>query len=147
MSCPQCFSGHINPGTPLGRIEDVYGRSTYIADPPDGKQPKGIIVIIPDAFGQEFVNNQILADHYASMGQYRVYLPDFMDGEWTCSRLNLTRTPFQAFWGYVIRALRLTSWSSGKAAQVSTMINMAYLWDKNTSWLSTPYVETYKLLT
>ncbi|KAK5047826.1 hypothetical protein LTR84_006491 [Exophiala bonariae] len=75
-----CFSGHINPGTPLGRIEDVYGRSTYIANPPDGKAPKGIIVIIPDAFGQEFVNNQILADHYASMGQYRVYLPDFMDG-------------------------------------------------------------------
>jgi hypothetical protein len=81
MSCPQCFSGHINPGTPLGRIESVYGRQTYIAVPPGGKEPLGIIVIIPDAFGLPFVNNQILADHYASMGQYLVYLPDFMDGE------------------------------------------------------------------
>ena len=81
MSCPQCFSGHINPGTPLGRIETIYGRRTYIAEPPDGKQPLGIIVIIPDAFGQPFVNNKILADHYASLGQYLVYLPDFMDGK------------------------------------------------------------------
>lgn len=27
-----------------------------------------------------FVNNKLLADHYASKGQYLVYLPDFMDG-------------------------------------------------------------------
>lgn len=81
MSCPQCFSGHINPGTPLGRIENVYGRRTYIAEPPNGKQALGIVVIIPDAFGLPFVNNQILADHYASLGQYLVYVPDFMDGE------------------------------------------------------------------
>lgn len=91
MSCPQCFSGHINPGTPLGRIENIYGRRTYIAEPPDGKQPKGIIVIIPDAFGQEFVNNQILADHYASLGQYLVYLPDFMDGKLPGSPSPLSR--------------------------------------------------------
>jgi hypothetical protein len=35
----------------------------------------------PDAFGLPFINNQILADHYASAGQYLVYLPDFLDGE------------------------------------------------------------------
>lgn len=81
MSCPRCFSGHVNPGTPLGNIEQVYGRRTYVAKPPSGKQTLGILVIIPDAFGLPFVNNQILADHYASLGQYTVYLPDFMDGE------------------------------------------------------------------
>lgn len=78
MSCPQCFAGHINPGEPKGRIETVFGLQTYIADPE--KQALGIIVIIPDAFGMQFVNNKILADHYAAMGQYLVYLPDFMDG-------------------------------------------------------------------
>ena len=82
MSCPQCFSGHVNPGKPKGRIEEVYGRKTYIAEPPEGKQPKGIIGVVPDAFGLPFVNNQILADHYSAMGQYLVYLPDFMDGKW-----------------------------------------------------------------
>ncbi|KAM5521529.1 dienelactone hydrolase family protein [Fusarium oxysporum f. sp. phaseoli] len=80
MSCPQCFSGHINPGTPTGRWDTVHGLRTYIAEPPAGKKPTAIIVIIPDAFGVDFVNNQILADHYASAADYLVYLPDFMDG-------------------------------------------------------------------
>lgn len=82
MSCPQCFTGHVNPGTPTGRWDSVYGRRAYIAEPPTGKDPLGIVVIIPDAFGVDFVNNQILADHYASAAQYLVYLPEFMDGEW-----------------------------------------------------------------
>jgi hypothetical protein len=81
MSCPKCFSGHVNPGIPLGSIKSVYGRRTYVAEPSDGKQSLGVIVIIPDAFVLPFINNQILADHYASAGQYLVYLPDFMDGE------------------------------------------------------------------
>lgn len=81
MSCPQCFAGHVNPGTPLGSIESIHGRRTYVAKPPKGAEPLGVIVIIPDAFGLPFVNNQILADHYASAGQYLVYLPDFMDGK------------------------------------------------------------------
>ena len=81
MSCPQCFTGHVNPGTPTGRWDTVYGRRTYIAEPAAGKQALGIIVILPDAFGVDFVNNQILADHYASAAQFLVYLPDFMDGK------------------------------------------------------------------
>jgi hypothetical protein len=31
-------------------------------------------------FGWVFVNNKLLADHYADKGDYRVYLPDFMAG-------------------------------------------------------------------
>ncbi|KAK2473559.1 hypothetical protein H9L39_15734 [Fusarium oxysporum f. sp. albedinis] len=81
MSCPQCFSGHINPGTPTGRWDTIHGLRAYIAEPPAGKSPKAIIVIIPDAFGVDFVNNQILADHYASAADYLVYLPDFMNGK------------------------------------------------------------------
>jgi dienelactone hydrolase len=80
MSCPQCFTGHINPGSPTGRWETVYNLRTYIAEPASAKPVLGIIVIIPDAFGVDFVNNQILADHYASAAQFLVYLPDFMDG-------------------------------------------------------------------
>lgn len=59
----------------------MHGLPTYITEPPNGAAPKGIIVIIPDAFGLPFINNQILADNYASKGQFRVYLPDFMDGQ------------------------------------------------------------------
>ncbi|MCJ1307015.1 hypothetical protein MMC25_000660 [Agyrium rufum] len=81
MSCPRCFTGHVNPGTPQGRWETIHTLKTYVAEPAKGKQALGVIVIIPDAFGVGFVNNQILADHYASAGQYLVYLPDFMDGK------------------------------------------------------------------
>jgi dienelactone hydrolase len=52
----------------------------YVAKPPEGVTPKGIIVIIPDVFGWDFVNNRILSDHYAERGGFLVYLPDFMNG-------------------------------------------------------------------
>lgn len=80
MSCPHCFTGHVNPGTPTGQWETIHGLRTYVAKPAAGKGVLGIIVIVPDAFGVDFVNNQILADHYASAADFLVYLPDFMDG-------------------------------------------------------------------
>jgi hypothetical protein len=80
MSCPNCFAGHINPSTPTGHVTTLHGLDVYIAEPPENTEPKGIIVIIPDAFGWEFVNNRILADHYAQRGGFRVLLPDFMKG-------------------------------------------------------------------
>ncbi|KAF2667175.1 alpha/beta-hydrolase [Microthyrium microscopicum] len=80
MSCPECFSGHKHTSDPQGREEKIHGLDTYIAEPKDGKDAKGIIIIIPDAFGWQFVNNRILADHYAAAGDFLVYLPDFMEG-------------------------------------------------------------------
>jgi hypothetical protein len=80
--CPDCLSGHKHDGEPLGieSKENVHGRQCYISKPPEGTKAEGLIVFIPDAFGWKFVNNRILADHYAARG-FRVYLPDFMDGE------------------------------------------------------------------
>jgi hypothetical protein len=86
MACPDCFSGHINPGTPTGKLEKYLGFDCYIADPPDGKAPEGIIVFFPDAFGLPFVNNKILADHYAAAGNWKVVFPDLMDGMY--ARMN-----------------------------------------------------------
>jgi hypothetical protein len=80
MSCPDCYSGHINAGTPTGRMETLHGYECYVADPPTGKEAQGIIVFFPDAFGFELVNNKIVADHYAAMGNYRVVFPDLMLG-------------------------------------------------------------------
>lgn len=40
---------------------------------------KGIVVIVPDAFGWKLVNTRILADKYAERCQVTVYVPDFMD--------------------------------------------------------------------
>lgn len=57
----------------------ICGLNTYCTDGPDVSATSPVIVIIPDAFGSTFVNSKLLADSFASAG-YRVYLPDFMDG-------------------------------------------------------------------
>lgn len=82
MSCPDCFRGSERiDATPTGRVTSLYGLPTYIAEPSEGRKPKGIVVIIPDAFGWEFVNNRLLVDEYAQKGDFIVYLPDFMNGK------------------------------------------------------------------
>lgn len=80
MSCPACFSGHVHDGSLKGQITKLHGLDAYVSEPVEGKPVKGIVIIVPDAFGWEFVNNRILADHYAEKGNYKVYLPDFMKG-------------------------------------------------------------------
>lgn len=83
MSLPMkqcCATGSLHTGTPKGRVEKVHGLDCYIAEPANGAAAKGVVVIIPDAFGWELPNNRILADCYAEKGGFRVYLPEFMDG-------------------------------------------------------------------
>ncbi len=81
MACADCFPGHVHEDTPRGTSIKLHGLDTYVSEPTGGRPVKGIVVIIPDAFGWEFVNNRILADHYADKGDFKVYLPDFMAGE------------------------------------------------------------------
>ncbi|KAK3368405.1 dienelactone hydrolase family protein [Podospora didyma] len=80
MVCPDCLSGHVRTETPTGNVAKIHGRDTYIASPAAGVKPKGLIVIISDLFGWEFVNTRLLADQYAAKGDFLVYLPDFMSG-------------------------------------------------------------------
>lgn len=79
MSCPDCFTGTLHEGTPVGRVEVIHGLPTYTADPPSRMEPAGIIVIISDAFGWDLPNSRVLADAYAKFG-YIVHLPDFLGG-------------------------------------------------------------------
>src|ERR1700712_57506 len=80
MACPACVTGTLHTGNPTGTVETLYGLPTYVASPSSGTTPKGTVVIIPDAFGWTFTNNRVLADSYAQKGNFRVLLPDFMDG-------------------------------------------------------------------
>lgn len=83
MSCPDCFRGSVHEGEPRGEVTHAYGLDTYVVNPPDGQQAKGIVVVLPDAFGWEFVNVRLLADQYADQGGFKVYAPDFMNGKRT----------------------------------------------------------------
>lgn len=95
MACRDCFRGTLHEGTPIGRVETVHGLPTYVTDPPSG-EPRGLIVIIPDAFGWELPNNRVLADSYAKRGGYRVYSPDFMNGKLIRAERGLIWKPLHA---------------------------------------------------
>jgi len=80
LPCKDCASGHLKDGATSGTVTTVHGLPTYVAEP--ASAPKGIVVIITDAFGWELPNNRILADNYAKKGGFKVYMPDFMNGHW-----------------------------------------------------------------
>jgi dienelactone hydrolase len=86
MSCPDCFRGGVSASEPTGKETTLHGLPTYVAEPEAGVTPKGLIVVITDAFGWEFVNNRVLSDRYAKAG-YLVYCPDFMNGKLSIHRL------------------------------------------------------------
>lgn len=94
--CPDCYSGTIHLGTPTGTTTTIHGLPVYIAKPPEGVTPKGIIVMVPDAFGWDFVNNRLLSDNYAEKGGFLVYLPDFMNGRLSISSNQHFTDPSQA---------------------------------------------------
>jgi hypothetical protein len=83
------LQGHVHQGKPGGKVTTIHGLQTYVAAPPDGVTPKGVIVIISDAFGWDFINNRILSDNYAGNGGFIVYLPDFMNGGLSSQSLNI----------------------------------------------------------
>ena len=79
--CPDCITGAIHDGNPKGTVSTIAKLPTYIAKPTTKSGKPGVIVIISDAFGWEFVNNRLLADEYAERSGRTVYLPDFMFGK------------------------------------------------------------------
>lgn len=82
---------HQNDGSPRGTFTTLHGLYTYTVGPPEGKQAKGVIILIPDAFGLG-VRSKLLADAYATKGNYIVYLPDFMLGQCACENPCQGRT-------------------------------------------------------
>ncbi|KAI9844991.1 MAG: hypothetical protein M1837_005135 [Sclerophora amabilis] len=79
--CSDCVSGVIHAGTPTGTVSTIHDLETYVASPPSPADARGIVVIVPDVFGWTFSNTRVLADAYASKGQFIVYVPDFMKGD------------------------------------------------------------------
>lgn len=73
-----CVSGTPSTLEPTGSETTIHGLRTYVSKP-EGT-PKGLVVLIPDAFGWDFVNCRVLADKFSKNGGFLVYLPDFMNG-------------------------------------------------------------------
>jgi dienelactone hydrolase len=78
--CVGCVTGALHEGIPKGTVSTIAKLPTYIANPVTTPHKSGVIVIIPDAFGWEFINIRLLADEYAERSGRTIYVPDFMSG-------------------------------------------------------------------
>ncbi|KAK6526278.1 hypothetical protein TWF694_004879 [Orbilia ellipsospora] len=112
LPSPCCMRGSLHNGNPTGTEETIHGLQTYVARPETGPT-KGTLVIIPDAFGWDFVNLRVLADSYAKRGKFEVLMPDFHFGDpFTKSGLDSVfalkgyEPPFYVRW-YVCRFFHL----------------------------------------
>jgi len=76
--CPDCFTGSLSTEIPIGTEETIHGLPTYVARP--NGTPKGLVIMITDAFGWKLPNARVLADKYSERGDLLVYVPDFMNG-------------------------------------------------------------------
>ncbi|KAF2855759.1 alpha/beta-hydrolase [Plenodomus tracheiphilus IPT5] len=77
--CSECIKGTIHTGLPTGTEEPIHGLNTYVVG--NRTNPRALIVIYSDIFGLPLPNNKLIADAYASTGEYLVYLPDFFQGD------------------------------------------------------------------
>eukprot|EP00743_Colponemidia_sp_Colp-15_P003879 GILK01004186.1.p1 GENE.GILK01004186.1~~GILK01004186.1.p1 ORF type:complete len:265 (-),score=22.01 GILK01004186.1:138-878(-) len=79
MASSCCIKGNIHTGEPTGAYTTIAGVETYVAEP---TQFSGrAILLIHDAFGFKFVNNQLLCDTFAAQTNCRVFCPDFLQGD------------------------------------------------------------------
>ncbi|KAI0826828.1 Alpha/Beta hydrolase protein [Trametes gibbosa] len=76
MACPECVTGTLHSGTPVGAETKVGGIDAYVVG--DASSPR-IIVLGVDVFGWRFANTRLLADEYAARG-FRVVVPDLFGG-------------------------------------------------------------------
>ncbi|KAF2458865.1 dienelactone hydrolase family protein [Lineolata rhizophorae] len=72
-----CFSGSVHEGTPVGEMTTLGQVSAYVSRPPNDP-PKKALIYFADGYGIPFINNQLLADAFASHG-YLVIMPDLLD--------------------------------------------------------------------
>jgi len=74
-----CLSGKIQEGKPKGRVEEIAGLQTYVAEPKDGSKAKTVIFLV-DIFGWTLPNTRLLADQYAAAG-FTAYVPDVHEND------------------------------------------------------------------
>lgn len=77
MSCPDCTSGNLLPGSPKGTEKD----GAYFAkgSSQEGTKDKAI-VILSDVFGLAISNPKIIADTISERTGFDVWVPDLFNG-------------------------------------------------------------------
>ncbi|KAK0347158.1 hypothetical protein LTR02_000818 [Friedmanniomyces endolithicus] len=74
-----CVKGFEWDGTPEGKAVPfpTASNQAYVT----GSNSDAVVMLITDVFGWDFINNRLLADHFAREANVTVYMPDFFNGE------------------------------------------------------------------
>ncbi|KAG2063790.1 alpha/beta-hydrolase [Suillus decipiens] len=78
--CKHCIQGVRHEGEPAGKLEAIAGVNCYIATPTVDYPKDKVILFLPDVFGIELINNQLLADDFAKNG-FKVVAIDYLNGD------------------------------------------------------------------
>ncbi|KAI0795812.1 alpha/beta-hydrolase [Abortiporus biennis] len=78
--CKHCVSGVRHEGTPTGTFTTIDGVKVYIATPSGEFDKEKVLLYLPDVFGLELPNHQLLADDFALNG-FRTVVLDFFNGD------------------------------------------------------------------
>ncbi|TFK69288.1 chlorocatechol-degradation protein [Pluteus cervinus] len=80
--CANCVKGYLYEGTPTGKWEKIGGVDCYVATPDPHKHlwPHKVVLYLPDVFGAQLINSQLLADNFASQG-FKTIVVDYFGGD------------------------------------------------------------------
>lgn len=81
MASVTCCTGTLDEGKSNGEIIEVAGFKCYqAAKPSESFDSEKLVLILPDIFGHEFVNTQIVADAFSKELNCLCIIPDLFDG-------------------------------------------------------------------
>jgi len=78
--CKDCIKGVTHEGTPKGKWEKIGGVDSYVATPTGDYPQNKAILFLPDVFGPQLPNAQLLADDFAANG-LKAIIPDYLNGD------------------------------------------------------------------
>jgi len=78
--CKHCIQGVRHEGDSQGTLKTIDGVACYVATPTVDYPKDKVILLLPDVFGIELSNNQLLADDFARNG-FKVVAIDYLNGD------------------------------------------------------------------
>ncbi|THV04734.1 alpha/beta-hydrolase [Dendrothele bispora CBS 962.96] len=78
--CQDCVKGVRHEGTPSGQFKKIKDVNCYVASPEGDYAKDKVLLFLPDAFGMQFVNNQLLVDDFAING-FKTVMIDYFNGD------------------------------------------------------------------
>lgn len=81
MASVTCCSGTLDDGKSKGEIVEIAGFKCYqAAKPTESFDSEKLVIILPDIFGHELINTQLVADEFSKAMNCLCIIPDLFDG-------------------------------------------------------------------